>query len=227
MNNSQSQCWSKIGVWGDRSCSELNNHTHCRNCPVYSTSGRNLLEREVSSAYISEWTQLIAKEKANTNGHSLQTLATISVAIFRLGGEWLALPANLFKEVNQVSSIHKLPHRSNSVFLGLVNIRGELQMCISLTALLGIDSTATASQSSSHVVYKRMVVVEKDGNSWVFPADEIYGVHRLPPEELINVPINVSQSPNSYTKGMIRWQDKHVSYLDDELLFYTLSRQIL
>lgn len=227
MNNNQSQCWSQIGVWGDRSCSELNHHTHCRNCPVYSTSGRTLLEREAPSAYIAEWTQLLAVEKARSNAHFLQRQAALSVVIFRLGGEWLALPANLFKEVNQVSSIHKLPHRSNSIFLGLVNIRGEIQMCISLNVLLSIDSTSIISQNSSHIVYQRMVVIEKQANRWVFPVDEIYGVHRLLPEELRNVPTSVSKSTNTYTKGIIYWQDKNVSYLDDELLLYTLSRRIL
>jgi len=227
MNNTQSQCWRQIGVWGDRSCSELNQHTHCRNCPVYSTSGRNLLEREAPSTYIAEWTQLLAVEKVTTNGHSLQRQATLSVVIFRLGGEWLALPANLFKEVNQVSSIHKLPHRSNSIFLGLINIRGEIQMCISLKALLNIDSSSIISQNSSNVVYQRMVVIEKEENRWVFPVDEIYGVHRLLPKEIRNVPASVSKSTNTYTKGIIYWQDKNVSYLDDELLLYTLSRRVL
>ncbi|HEY9690722.1 MAG TPA: chemotaxis protein CheW [Oculatellaceae cyanobacterium] len=227
MDDNQSKCWRQIGVWGDRSCTELKNYTHCHNCPVYSTSGRNLLEREAPLDYITEWTQLIAGEKAKTNGHSLQKLATFSVIIFRLGGEWLALPANLFKEVNPVSYIHKLPHRSNSIFLGLVNIRGELQMCISLKAFLGIDAISIASQNSSHVVYKRMVIVEKSGKPWVFPVDEIYGIHRLSPEELRNVPANVSKSTNTYTKAMIPWQDKNVSYLDDELLFYTIERRVL
>ena len=227
MNDNQSQCWRQIGVWGDRSCTELNQHTHCRNCPVYSTSGRNLLEREAPTAYIAEWTQLLAVEKVTTNGHSLQRQATLSVVIFRLGGEWLALPANLFKEVNQVSSIHKLPHRSNSIFLGLINIRGEIQMCISLNALLNIDSSSVTSQNSSNVVYQRMVVIEKEEDRWVFPVDEIYGIHRLSPKEIRNVPASVSKSTNTYTKGIIYWQDKNVSYLDDELLLYTLSRRVL
>ena len=29
-------CWNRIGVRGDRSCPELKQYVHCRNCPVYS-----------------------------------------------------------------------------------------------------------------------------------------------------------------------------------------------
>lgn len=220
-------CWNVIGVWGDRTCIELTTHTHCRNCPVYSTSGRNLLEREAPIEYVNKWTQLLAEEKANTQGLALQTISTISVVIFRLGVEWLALPANLFKEITQISTIRTLPHRSNSILLGLANIRGEIQMCISLSALLGMDTTAASDTNTSHVVYKRMVVVEREGNRWVFIVDEIYGVHRFQPNELRNVPASVSKSTNTYTKGMIGWRDRNVSYLDDELLFYTLSKKVL
>ena len=28
-------CWRRIGVAGDRTCPELAQHVHCRNCPVY------------------------------------------------------------------------------------------------------------------------------------------------------------------------------------------------
>src|SRR4030095_4038577 len=28
-------CWSQVGIWGNRSCPELQQHVHCRNCPAY------------------------------------------------------------------------------------------------------------------------------------------------------------------------------------------------
>jgi chemotaxis-related protein WspD len=143
-----------------------------------------------------------------------------------LGGEWLALPAQLFTEVTEPSPIHTLPHRSNKILLGIVSIRGEIQLCICLSELLGLG-TATVSQTISPIVYKRMVVVEKEENRWVFPVDEIYGVHRFHPDELRNVPATVSKAKGTYTKAIINWQDKSVSYLDDELLFYTLNRRAL
>lgn len=213
-------CWSRIGVWGDGSCPELKRFIHCQNCFVYSLAGRSLLEREAPAGYLNEWTDLLTVEKEVTTGE------LISVVIFRLGQEWLALAAPLFTEVTAISVVHTLPHRSNDIFLGLVSIRGEIQLCVSLNNLLGLGTTIDDDHPSQNV-HKRMVVVERDGNRWVFPVDEIYGVHRFEPAMLKNVPATVSKGTDTFTKAMIKWGDQSVNYLEDELLFYTLSRRIL
>jgi len=218
-------CWKLIGVWGDRTCLELKTYTHCRNCPVYSTGGRNLLEREAPEGYLNEWTKLLAEAKVEP--HSLRSLKnTISVVIFRLGLEWLALPSELFKEVTPVSVIHTLPHRSNAIFLGLVNIRGEIHISISLSALLGLETVADTHHNISNIVYRRMVVLERGGSCWVFPVDEVHNVHRFHSDDFCNVPASVSKSTNTYTKSMLKWQNKNVIYLDDELLLYTLNNRL-
>lgn len=220
-------CWNYIGVTGDRTCPELQIYIHCRNCSVYSTGGRNLLEREAPVDYVNEWTHLLADTQVSAIRRVAHT-NTISVVIFRLGLEWLALPASLFKEVTPVTTIHTLPHRSNAILLGITNIRGEIQMCISLGALLQLETAPIATHNhTSPVVYKRMLVVEKEGNCWVFPVDEIYGIQRFTPDELRNVPATVSRVPETYAKGMIHWREQNVSYLDDELLFYTLNKKVL
>ncbi len=218
-------CWNKIGVVGNRSCPELKTVIHCRNCAIYSAAGRSLLEREAPQEYLQEWTNLLSGSVGATN--RVAPTGTISVGIFRLGGEWLALPAKLFKEVTQTSVIHTLPHRNNHIFMGLVNIRGEIQMCISLQAFLGLEAADSHSQNISPVVYSRMVVVDKEGSRWVFPVDEIYGIHRINPDELRNVPVTVSKMPETYTKGIVNWHSQSVSYLDDELLFYNLNKKVL
>lgn len=222
-------CWKQIGVWGDRACPELKTFIHCRNCPVYSTAGRTFLEREAPAGYVHEWTNLLADEKVGAHSRTfVQAPGTLSIVIFRLGVEWLALSAGLFKEVTQIGTIRTLPHRSNSILLGLVNIRGEIHLCVSLATLLKLETApSTSPQHLNHTIYQRMVVVEKDGNRWVFPVDEIYGVHRIHPDELGNVPATVFNVSDTYTKGMINWQGQSISYLDDELLFYTLNKKIL
>ncbi|HAZ42942.1 MAG TPA: chemotaxis protein CheW [Cyanobacteria bacterium UBA11369] len=218
-------CWNQIGVGGDRSCPELKTFIHCRNCPVYSAAGRSLLEKEVPSGYLQEWTDLLRSSVGSLN--RVAPRGTISVGIFRLEGEWLALSAKTIEEVTQACVIRTLPHRTNNIILGLVNIRGEIQICISLKTFLGLDTPDTQLQHISPVVYERMIVVEKDGSRWVFPVDEIYGIHRIHPDEIGNVPSTVSKVQETYTKGVIKWQDKSVSYLDDELLFYALTKKLL
>lgn len=213
-------CWHEIGVWGDCSCPQLQPYIHCHNCPVYSTAGRQLLEREALAGYLNEQTHLLTQQKEE------QVVGTVSVGIFRLGAEWLALPASVFQEVTELSPIHTLPHRTNKILLGLVNIRGEIQICVSLKELLGLD-TLLENQASSSIIYRRMVVAKKDDSLWVFPVDEIFGVHRINPDDFQNVPATISKATGTYTKAIIHWQDKAVNYLDEELLFYTLNRKVL
>lgn len=161
-------CWNMIGVKGDRSCPELTAVIHCRNCTVYSQGGRQLLDRQPPTDYQQEWTRLLAEttettettEIRATNKGAIASPATIknqgtkkafqeqkvlSVVIFRLQKEWLALKASIFKEVTEPSVVRTLPHRSSEVFLGLVSIRGELQLCISLHHLLGLETELATS----------------------------------------------------------------------------------
>ncbi|MBN3883004.1 MULTISPECIES: MCP four helix bundle domain-containing protein [unclassified Nostoc] len=136
------------------------------------------------------------------------------------------------KEISPASVIHTLPHRSNQILRGLVSIRGELRLCISLSDLLNLEAADTAVQSLSPVVYSRMVVLEKADKTWVFGVDELYGVHRFQRDELQDPPKSLTQT---YTKGLFHWQPSgsqmeqshSVSYLDDELLFTTLARKVV
>lgn len=220
-------CWNRIGIAGDRSCPELKTVIHCRNCPIYAATGRSLLQHEPPPGYLDEWTHLRSSEKHLRDIHSIAPTGTISVSIFRLGEELLALPAQLLKEVTQSCVIHTLPHRSNNIFLGLVSIRGEIQMCISLSAVLRIEIANLNLEKAGSHVSGRMVVVEKQGSRWVFPVDEIYGIHRIHLDELGQVPTTISKVPDTYTKGVITWQSQKVSFLDDELLFYSLNKKVL
>jgi chemotaxis-related protein WspD len=79
-----SGCWNRIGVHGDASCTELQQHIHCRNCPIYSTAAVEVLDAELPSDYRARSTLEIARAKAVT------AFDTHSVVVFRLGSEWLA-----------------------------------------------------------------------------------------------------------------------------------------
>ncbi len=223
-------CWNQIGVWGDRSCPQLETVIHCRNCPVYATAGRNLLERDVPIEYLDEWTATIATPLDQTvktlnlaegDGDSATGSNTLSVILFRLGDEQFALSVGVLHEVTHLGAIHRLPHRTNDSFLGLTNIRGEILMTLSLSHFLGLKTVENSSSLS------RLLVVGHHDRKWVFPVDEVHRIHRVEASELKAVPVVVSQSSESYTQGIIDWQSKKVNYLDTDLLFYTLEREIL
>ena len=68
----------------------------------------------------------------------------VSVLIFRLGAEWLAFRTQAVAEVTTPRPVHRIPHRSNQILSGLVNLQGQVQLCVSLHGLLGVDSTGVA-----------------------------------------------------------------------------------
>lgn len=213
-------CWKKIGVSGDQSCKELKTCIHCRNCHVYSEAGRNLLEQAAPRDYLDEWTGEIARQKAP------EAIGTLSLLIFRIEQEWLALPTTIFKEVTAVKSIHTIPHRSNNIFMGLVSIRGEILLCVSLGRLLGLKQDQQAVQNRPHV-YRRMVVVGEGSDRWVFPVDEIQDIHRMPANAIKNAPVTVNMAESSYTKGIIALADKRVGLLDTDSLLHAFQKSVV
>lgn len=49
---------------------------------------------------------------------------TFSVLVFRVGEEWMAADIALLVEIGEMRPIHTIPHRTNEILSGLVNIRG-------------------------------------------------------------------------------------------------------
>lgn len=128
--------------------------------------------------------------------------------IFRLQREWLALPASLFREVTLPSPVHKIPHLSDQILLGLTNIRGDLHLCVSLTNLLHLEAAPVSINQpdvglDTGLIYPRMVVIEQDGQAWGFPVDELEGLHQFQQSELRPVPTSISQASDTYTTKLI------------------------
>ena len=218
-----SDCWKKIGVWGtsEERCPELLKVIHCRNCPVYTSAGRHLLDRDVPENYRREWTATFAKVKSE------KKVTIHSVFVFRTGGEWLALPAKLIQEVVEFGVIHSLPHRSNPVLRGLVNIRGKLELCFSIGAVLGIERLEkTGDKEEKYISPSRLVVAERNGQRIVFPVSEVYGSFRYAEGMLQQLPVTVSGSRAAFTRGILCVQNFDVGFLDDHLLFESLMRNL-
>jgi chemotaxis-related protein WspD len=223
-------CWNQIGVMGDRTCGELKTVIHCRNCKVYSAAGRSLLERNAPPEYLQEWTDILSEASTQQvgvgEGMLVRATDTLSVIIFRLSNERLALPVNILQEVTSPYIIHAVPHRTNSVFLGLVNIRGETLLCISLRDLLGLEPVAESADFSNTINPQRMIVAGKNENKWVFPVDEVHGTYRFHLNEFKDAPVVISKASEAYTKGVVTWQGKKINFLDSEQFFYTLSHKV-
>jgi chemotaxis-related protein WspD len=211
-------CWNKIGVAGDGSCAELAKFAHCRNCPVYSAAGALLLERNLPTGYRRDWTEYFSRDRKPV------APGKMSAVVFRIGAEWLALATRTFQEVAERRTIRPLPHRQQKIVLGLVNVRGELLVCVSIGRLLGIENGGQPGHSQT--MCDRLVVVEWQGNRFAFPVDEIQGIHRYNPEDLKEAPATVAKAGSSFTRGVLTPPGRSIGCLDEELLFSILNRSL-
>jgi chemotaxis-related protein WspD len=216
-------CWNRIGVWSDavERCPRLDSVIHCRNCPVYSSVGRYLLDQPVPEEYGREWTSVFSR----TKGEQKENIH--SAFVFRTGGEWFALSARLIQEVIDMGVIHSLPHHSSIVLRGVVNVRGKLELCFSIGGVLDIERFGKkVDREGKYISPERLVVAEREGERIVFPVSEVYGTFRYTEEMLLQLPVTVSGSKAAYTRGVLRVADFDVGFLDDRVLFDALMRSL-
>lgn len=221
-------CWNRIGVWGDRSCPELLKVVHCHNCPVFAAASRRFLDAPSPDGYLEEWTERLA---APTE-HAATDLQ--SVLIFRLDEEWLALSVQVLFEVTKPRPIHRIPHRSG-LLAGLVNIRGELHLCVRLTQLLGIKSNRATVQTAESENgpqaesgrHQSLIVVGREADRWVFPVDEVDQIYRFSSAQLAGAPATLARSAGRLTQGVFVWRERSIGYLDEARLFQVLRTRIL
>ena len=156
------RCWKEIGIFGDFSCPKLAGIVHCRNCNEYNRAGRRLFDREVSDEFLREWTENLTGMKES------EALDSISVIVFRITNEWLACKTLYLQETTNIRPVHRVPLRTNNAFRGVVNINGELLLCVSMADLLECASEED-KEKADMMVYERMVVINKTGERYVFP----------------------------------------------------------
>jgi chemotaxis-related protein WspD len=207
-------CWNTIGVYGDRSCVEIPSHVHCRNCPKYVNAGGHLFNREPPREWLDE-------HKARLSEIDLpQETDTITVLIFRMDEECLAIDVRSMIEVAEPRTIHRIPHRTGGNLEGIVNIRGEIQLCVSLAKLLNPNAALTNDWSPT----SRLLVAEHGRQRWVFAVDEVLGVHRLGLLNRTELPATLRRSSSRLSRHVYDWNGHHVCHLDVDRLFAAMQK---
>lgn len=184
-------------------------------------SADKLLERDVDSRYIEEWTKIIREGKK-----AFLETKDQSILIFRLHSEWLGMSTSVFSQITEKKAVHTIPQKQSSIIKGLVNINGQMHLLFDLAALLGISDKETKPPPKNPVIYDRMIVIEKDSELWVFSVDEAFGIYQFDMGSLENVPVNVAKSSHNFLRGVFTWKGKSVGLIDEELLFYSLERSL-
>jgi chemotaxis-related protein WspD len=175
----------------------------------FASAAARLLDREISADLAYALTD--TAPAASPRDADRETAAT-----FRLGNEWFALPMTALDEIIPSRPIHTLPHSRHPALLGLINVRGQLVICIAISQLLlGVVPSVTPA---------RLLVVRHAADRFALPVDEIQHTHQYSRSDLIPAPSTVARSAASYTRDLIRWDGKTVALLDEKLLFEALGR---
>jgi chemotaxis-related protein WspD len=204
-------CWKTIGILADRSCEQLQQHVHCRNCPTYRLAGRQLLDRPMPADYRTELTQRLARKPRERHTDYQRLL------VFRVASVWLAMPSACFEQSLSPVPIVRVPARSNRHFLGLVNTHGELQLCFTLEHFIGPDPDEVAVVESTRA-FPRLLVVRLQGQRWVFPADEVLGTVEHPLGSLQKLPANVDKSSHRLVSALFDLDALRIKLIDEARL---------
>lgn len=194
----------------------MNNNVSLNN--AQRSAADRLLNRAVPDDYLTEWTEHVAAKKMAAEP------GTKSVVIFRIGVERLALPTQIFQQVAEECALHKVPGSGREILNGLVNIHGELLLCVSMEKMLGLGSEGEEHQKTGRTIYKRLMVCNRSGDRLAFPVREIRGLALYHPRDLRELPSTLSKAAAKYTLGILPWEGGTVGCLDDALLFYALNK---
>ena len=211
-------CWNRIGVWakGGASCARLEAAVHCRNCDRYRAAGRELLRRDLAQG-----ARLEAGKRYADRVRPAARQGT-SFTVFRLGEEWLALPTGVIDRVSVPGTVRRIPHRSNRILRGLMNLGGEGLLVIALDVLLGIDATAPKRAESVEAgrakPIPRLLVVQSDKGLWAFETDELAGTFRQDEARLGQVPSTLAAALVRHVRGTFQADGRLVGVLDFSLV---------
>lgn len=204
-------CWRAIGVSGDRSCPELKQQIHCRNCPVYADAAQRNLQRAVEPGYRDAW----ARELGRTTPPPIHTDS--AAMVFRVGAEWLAVPMGLMVEVAALAPVHRIPHRSGRGLLGIVNVGGRLLPAVALGQLLDIDTRDVPPALGRHA-FARLLVLDVKGRRFALPVEEMHGVLRYAQSGVRAPASTVGRAPAPLLAGVVSDSAIEAGLLDGPLL---------
>jgi chemotaxis-related protein WspD len=205
-------CWNRIGIRGDKSCPALGTYSHCRNCPTFARAAADLFDAPADPAAALEAAEALA-QPSDTSRHTDR-----SAIRFRIGREWFALATGAFDEVVSPRVIHTLPHKRTPVLLGLVNVRGDLVICLSLARLMALEADEAPSRSA------RLLVLRGPSGRCAVPVDEVQHTCRYHDSQLMAPPATVARGASAFTAGLLPDGERMLSSLDAASLFDALDR---
>ncbi|MGD1325118.1 chemotaxis protein CheW [Pandoraea pnomenusa] len=139
-----------------------------------------------------------------------------SLLLFRLGDEWLALPASAIEEVAPMRGWHSVPGHRQRALLGLVNLRGALVPCLSLGELIGVQPTVaqTTPTGAPRAGTSRLLALRHGHHLSAFPVAEVHGTVTPTTERLGAVPATALGAADGFSVAVLHWREQVVGVLD-------------
>jgi len=181
----------------------------------------SLFDKPFPEGYGEKWTETLKAAPQEEKGFRL------SVLIFRIRSEWLALPTSSIRIITGPSFIHKVPYKTSELFMGLKNVEGELRIVISLPTILGFqkeEEVAVSSDDQKH--YPRDLYFGKDNQDYVFSVDEVDDIASIR-SEVLQKPSNFSKSFVNFTKALFSYKNQTVGLLDEQSLLDYLKQNFV
>ncbi len=167
-------CWKRIGVWrhsGDP-CERLEEYFHCHHCPVFSQMARQVLGRPAVDNPTFETVEDL--EVSETVRDTIETF------VVKIGDALVGFPRGLINQVMGFSRIHSIPNRHSQTIKGLVNIDGEIKICISLGRLLNIEAgNKNKNNNAQNAIHERLVSIATASGEWILPVSAVIGHQSL------------------------------------------------
>ncbi|MFO0963360.1 MAG: chemotaxis protein CheW [Phycisphaerales bacterium] len=135
-----------------------------------------------------------------------------SLLVFRRGGELLAVPAAEAAKVVPPQRPHRVPHRSNAIFRGIVNHDGEILLCTALEAALDLPAADSPPQA-------KLVVVGTARDRWAFEVDAVEGVVDVAQTAMRDAPVTVTAARSGCARRLARVPMGEAAVLELPLLF--------
>jgi chemotaxis-related protein WspD len=180
-------------------------------------TGRGFLDRAIPSSFIDENTSKYSVKPEN------EILKQKSFIVFRVLDKWVALKTKFFFESFDEKFIHIVPHRTNELFAGLINIHGKLLMAVDISSLINAGDT---QKGTSKKDLKRMLQIGNGKIRFVIKADEVIGNVHVDEEKIEDLPESISGSKDAVFKSRVFLRDKQVLIIDEDVFFEQIDKKL-
>lgn len=208
MKSVLAHCWRKIGVYGgDHSCVLIAQVHHCRNCQVFQDAARGAFAVE-------------AAEDEEAHEFAPAGEPSLSLLVFRLGESWFGLPTASLAELAGNGAVRRVAHRSRGALEGLVGVRGELHLCVSLLERFGLGTRAAQRSAPA----ARLVLVRDHQDSLLaFRADQVLGLRSAPQGAVEAPPETLPEQLAACVRGVVPIDRLRVLLLDGDAVHACLA----